>query len=459
MEAIIEFDQTLKITRVNPAAKKLFKSTSENLLELYLTHIFAQNELKKIKMLIQTLEKQSKDKRNLYIPGGLTAIITADGRPCPTEGTLSTYEFGNDTYFTLMLRNEKERIEAQQKIHTMSVEAHYLREEVKIIGNYDQIIGNSEPLLEVLRNIEQVSRTDATVLLYGETCTGKEAIARAIHASSHRCSKPLITVNCAAIPMHLIESEFFGHEKGSFTGASARRHGRFALADKGTIFWDEIGELPVDMQGKLLRVLQEGEFEPIGTAKSIKVDTRVISATNRNLHDEIKKGNFREDLYYRLNVFPITLPPLRERGEDVIALASFFIRKFSQRMGRPIMPLSQSDHDILKAYPWPGNVRELQNVIERAVNIARNGKIDLRGIVPIAPQNEKTGIRSHAETALPFNRVFTDKDLKEIERDNIIFALETAGWRISGKKSAARLLSVRPSTFASRMKKHGVVRP
>jgi PAS domain S-box-containing protein len=458
MDGIIEFDATLTVTRVNPAAEELFKSTAGALSGKHVAQIFAAAETRKIKMLLKTLERQPEKRKNLYIPGGLTAIA-AHGDPCPAEGTLSKFEFGSNSYYILILRNEKERLEAQQKIKRMSVEAQYLQDEVRTLGNYGQIIGDSQPLIEVLHKVRQVSATDATVLITGETGTGKEAIARAIHTSSSRSDKPLITVNCAAIPQSLIESEFFGYKKGAFTGANVGRQGRFALADKGTIFLDEIGELPVDMQVKLLRVLQEGEFEPIGASASMRVDVRVIAATNRRLVDEINNGHFREDLYYRLNVFPIELPPLRARGEDVVLLASYFLDKFSRRMGVSVTALTQADKQMLRTYPWPGNVRELQNVIERAVIIAPDGRIDLTGIMPPAPPNNLSGGMDRPLPASPTGRLLTGKDLKRIEKENMILALEKTGWRVSGEKGAARLLGMNPSTFASRMKKLGVLRP
>jgi PAS domain S-box-containing protein len=458
MDAIIEFDQTLMVTRVNPAAEELFQFSSGQYSGKHISEIFAAPEIKKVEVLVKTIGRQAEERKNLYIPGGLTAIA-AEGDPCPTEGTLSKFEFGNSSYFILILRNEKERIEAQQMIQRMSVEAQYLQDEVRTLGNYDQIIGESQPLIEVLHKVRQVSATDAAVLITGETGTGKEAIARAIHTSGNRSGKPLITVNCAAIPSSLIESEFFGHEKGAFTGAGARRQGRFALADKGTIFLDEIGELPIDMQVKLLRVLQEGEFEPVGTSATVRVDVRVIAATNRLLADEIQKGNFREDLFYRLNVFPIELPPLRVRGEDIILLASYFLSKFSRRMGRPVTSLSPEDKRMLMAYPWPGNVRELQNVIERAVIVSSDGGIDLRGTIPPAPAHDPPGGMDQRSPASPTYRLLTGEDLKLIEKENMILALEKTGWRVSGEKGAARLLGMNPSTFASRMKTLGVVRP
>ncbi len=456
MDAIIEIDRNLHITRINPAGEKLFKLTSGKVSGKNLTGIIVEKDSKKIRSLIETLEKQPKDRQNLFIPGGID-IIAADGEINPTEGTLSKYEIEADDYFTLILRDEKERLEAELKIHTMSAETEYLKEEIRTLGNYNEIIGDSKPLIQVLKKVRQVSKTDATVLIYGETGTGKEAIARAIHASSQRNHKPLITVNCTTIPATLIESELFGHEKGAFTGATTERQGRFALADKGTIFLDEIGELPIDMQAKLLRVLQEGEFEPIGTSKNIRVDVRVIVATNRDLVKEIEKGNFREDLYYRLNVFPIDLPPLQNRGEDIIKLATYFIKKFCKKMGYVTKSLSQQDLQLLKTYHWPGNVRELQNVIERAVIISQGKRINLQGLIAVEnDEGQNHALNPPVTKAAGF---LTEKDLKQIERDNLLAALNATGWRVSGTKGAARLLRMNPSTFASRMKKLGINRP
>jgi transcriptional regulator with GAF, ATPase, and Fis domain len=307
-----------------------------------------------------------------------------------------------------------------------------------------------------LRDIEEVAGTDATVLILGETGTGKELIARAIHKNSRRREKPLIKVNCAAMPAALIESELFGHEQGAFTGATKKREGRFALADGGTIFLDEIGELPVDLQVKLLRVLQEGEFEPVGSSRTQKVDARVITATNRDLKQATREGKFREDLYYRLNVFPIELPPLRERGDDIGLLAANFAKRFAQRMGRSIESLSEACIQRLKAYSWPGNVRELQNVIERAVITARDGRLNLDRALP---ENLREIVAETALSAGTPKRVRTAKELEELERANLIAALEATGWRVAGETGAAQLLGMKPTTLSSRIKALGIERP
>jgi transcriptional regulator with GAF, ATPase, and Fis domain len=294
------------------------------------------------------------------------------------------------------------------------------------------------------------------VLLTGETGTGKELFARAIHEASGRSRRPLVKVNCAAIPANLIESELFGHERGAFTGATQRREGRFSLADGGTIFLDEVGELPLELQPKLLRVLQEGEFEPVGSSRTKSVDVRVVSATNVDLDQAVKEGAFREDLYYRLNVFPIRLPPLRERGDDVVLLAEAFARRFARRSGRSLLPLGDADARRLEAYHWPGNVRELQNVIERAVITSRDGRLNLARALPLpegAPHAAESG---GGETP---GRLLTEAEVRELERENLRRALERAGWKVSGDGGAAGLLGVSPSTLSSRMKALGLRRP
>jgi transcriptional regulator with GAF, ATPase, and Fis domain len=361
-----------------------------------------------------------------------------------------------EPFYTLILRNVNARLQAQQKIRSLTVEAEYLREEIKELQSFDEIVGQSEPLARVLRDIEEVADTDANVLILGETGTGKELIARAIHRKSHRREKPLIKVNCAAMPGTLIESELFGHEQGAFTGATKKREGRFALADGGTIFLDEIGELPVELQVKLLRVLQEGEFEAVGSSRTQKIDVRVIAATNRDLKQATQEGKFREDLYYRLNVFPIEVPPLRERGDDIGLLASTFANKFAKRMGRSIELLSEDCARRLKAYSWPGNVRELQNVIERAVITARDGRLNLDRALP---ESSKEMIAEAALSAETPKRVRTAKELEELERANLVAALEATSWRVAGETGAAQLLGMKPTTLSSRIKALGIERP
>ncbi|HEY2917613.1 MAG TPA: sigma 54-interacting transcriptional regulator [Candidatus Binatia bacterium] len=323
-------------------------------------------------------------------------------------------------------------------------EAVYLQEEIKTEHNFEEIIGQSASIRDVLQKIEQVAPTDATVLIRGETGTGKELLARAVHDRSRRKNRPLVKVNCGSIPAGLVESELFGHERGAFTGATQRRIGRFELANGGTIFLDEVTELPLDTQVKLLRVLQEGEFERVGSSQTIKVDVRVIAATNRELNEIVRNGTFRADLFYRLNVFPLESPPLRERKVDIPLLVSFFLSKFGKKLGKQVRGVSQKSMETLKNYGWPGNVRELQNVIERAVVVARG---------PVV-QTDESMLRAEDTTD-----VSTIETLENVERNHIIRALGETDWVIHGKKGAAEILGINPSTLRSRMEKLGIKKP
>lgn len=345
--------------------------------------------------------------------------------------------------------------DAGKGIQTITIERDHPEKEACCPGNFKGIIGESPKIEEALARVRQVARTNASVLITGETGTGKELFARAVHQSSLRRDKPLIRLNCATLPANLIESELFGHEKGAFTGATAKRDGRFALANGGTIFLDEIGELPLNLQPKLLRVLQEGEFEPVGSSKTVKVDVRVVAATNRNLMEEVKNGKFREDLYYRLNVFPLNIPPLRERGPDVALIASALTEKAARKMGKRITGIPEREARKLLAYSWPGNVRELQNVIERAVITSpEGGELTLDHEFPLANAHKPEG--QSPCTNIP--RIYTQEELGQLEKENIIRALNTSNWKISGKNGAAALLQIPPSTLSSRMKALGVSR-
>jgi formate hydrogenlyase transcriptional activator len=312
------------------------------------------------------------------------------------------------------------------------------------------IIGESAGLRRVCFCIDQVAPTDTTVLILGETGTGKELAARAIHAHSLRRDGPLVKVDCSVLPSELIESELFGHEKGAFTGAVARQIGRFELADGGTIFLDEIGDLPLRLQPRLLRVLQEGEFERLGSGKTIKVDARVISATNRNLAEAMQRGRFRQDLYYRLNVYPITLPPLRERRADIGLLAETFLRQSSLRLGRLYDPISEQVLEVLRCYEWPGNVRELKNVIARAAVTSPGRWLELP---------DQWAVPFHAfpgSANRPIEAAERAPTLEECERNHILRILQQTGWRVEGPKGAARILDLNPSTLRSRMLKLGI---
>jgi PAS domain S-box-containing protein len=455
MDAIIELDRNLNVTRVNAAAEKVFACSSQQIVGQLFTRFLSADSRERLANLIIDLDLRPEGERYMWIPGDLEGK-SAFGEKFPAEATLSRFDMGREPFYTLILRNVNARLQARQKIRSLTVEAEYLREEIKELQNLDEIVGQSEPVARVLRDVAEVAGTEATVLILGETGTGKELIARAIHKNSRRREKPLIKVNCAAMPATLIESELFGHDQGAFTGATKKREGRFALADGGTIFLDEIGELPVDLQVKLLRVLQEGEFEPVGSSRTQKVDARVIAATNRDLKKAVREGKFREDLYYRLNVFPIELPPLRERGDDIGLLAANFAKRFAQRMGRSIESLSEACIQRLKAYSWPGNVRELQNVIERAVITARDGRLNLDRALPETAREISAETMSAGEAP---RRVRTAKELEELERANLLAALEATSWRVAGETGAAQLLGMKPTTLSSRIKALGIERP
>jgi len=455
MDAIIELDDQLTITRVNPAAEKTFSCRADHMINQSFSRFVGHEGVARLESLIAELDGRPEGQQSRWIPGGLTAYRTG-GEPFPAEASLSRFALHRQKFTTLILRNVHDRVEAEQKIQSLTVETELLREELQALHQDGTLLGEHQTLKQMLRDITQVAATDTTVLIMGETGTGKELAARAIHAASGRRERSLVTVNCAAIPATLIESEFFGHEPGAFTGATKKREGRFALADKGTIFLDEIGELPLELQAKLLRVLQEGEFDPVGSSRARKVDVRVLAATNRDLAAAVKQGMFREDLYYRLNVFPIRLPPLRERGDDVVRLASVFAQRFATKMGRTLSPLTAGDARRLQAYHWPGNVRELQNVIERAVITAEAGKLNLDRALPETSSVHEVPA---SRTASPPGTILSAKELEELERTNILRALEAAKWKVSGEKGAAALLGLNASTLASRMKALKIQKP
>jgi formate hydrogenlyase transcriptional activator len=318
----------------------------------------------------------------------------------------------------------------------------YLQEEARTEAAFGDVVGESPTILGALANVRKVAKTDSTVLVTGETGTGKELIVRAIHTLSRRKDQLLVKVNCAALPASLIESELFGHEKGAFTGALARKIGRFELASGGTLFLDEVGELPLELQAKLLRVLQDGEFERVGGTHTLKVDVRLIAATNRDLEKAVSEERFRADLYYRLNVFPIVLPPLRSRRQDIPALARHFVALYASKMGKHMGPLSADVMERLAAYAWPGNVRELQHVIERALILSPNGRFELGDVLPRSSGGPTRRLRS----------------LEDVERQHIATVLEETGWRVSGERGAATILGLKRTTLEARMKKLGIVR-
>jgi PAS domain S-box-containing protein len=324
----------------------------------------------------------------------------------------------------------------------LEAERAYLQEEIKLEYNHENIIGQSDGINYVLYKVEQIARSNTIVLVLGETGTGKELVARAIHGLSLRKERALVKVNCATLPSNLIESELFGHEKGAFTGAHSRHLGRFEVADGATLFLDEIGELPLELQPKLFRVIQDGEFERVGSSHTIKVDVRIIAATNRNLQEEVRRGRFRDDLWYRLNIFPITMPPLRDRLDDIPLLVDFYIKKISKRMGKSIEIIPTGVMNALKNYYWPGNVRELENVLERAAINSSGPKLRLVDELK-KPQKDLST---------------TQKTLEAVERDHIVRILEQTQWKVSGKNGAAEILGLNRSTLRARMRKLGILK-
>ncbi|HET9911557.1 MAG TPA: sigma 54-interacting transcriptional regulator, partial [Anaerolineales bacterium] len=325
----------------------------------------------------------------------------------------------------------------------LEVENIYFRQQIEVKHRLDHIIGQSDGLKYVLYRAEQVASTNTTVLVLGETGTGKELIAGAIHSMSPRKGRPLVTVNCAALPANLIESELFGRERGAYTGADTRLVGRFEVAHGSTLCLDEIGELPLEIQGKLLRVLQNNEFERLGSSHTVRVDTRIVATTNRNLEEEVHKGRFRQDLYYRLNVFPITVPPLRQRKEDIPLLVEAFIARYAKKLGKQITSVPKKTMKMLQEYPWPGNIRELENVLERAVILCSGPVLQLADKLEISSPYMSSTIRT----------------LEEAERNQISKILSETRWRIEGKNGAAAILGLHPSTLRARMHKLGIVRP
>jgi PAS domain S-box-containing protein len=448
-DAIVEIDTLGFITFSNPAAHRLFGIAEA---ELTGSLVFSLFDEESGTFLRHTLKEVRET-----LPPAVQSVIRQElqcfhlnGEIIPAEASICWYEVKSTLYLTLLLRDIKALKRAEQRIALM--EERPIPPDTPATHG---IIGASQAIRKVMDDLAQVAPSSSTLLLLGESGTGKEVFARYIHACSLRREKPLIKVNCAAIPANLIESEFFGHEKGAFTGAVSRRDGRFTLADGGTLFLDEVGELPLEMQPKLLRVLQEGEFETVGGQRTLKVNVRIIAATNRDLQKMVSQGTFREDLYYRLNVIPVALPPLRDRPEDIPGLADAFIRKFSRQAGKSILPLPAAALDRLLGYHWPGNIRELEHVIERAVVLSRDGRLALERFLPAAipaclPQPTSPGISS--------TTVLTAADLQQLERENIRKALQLTSGRIAGHTGAASLLGIPPSTLNSKIKALGITR-
>jgi transcriptional regulator with GAF, ATPase, and Fis domain len=450
-DLLINLDHRGKIVMVNSVAESTLGIDSKED-DLHISQLLSDSSKSKLLTLIETLGNTGHEENYLWISDFLEMKPRGNDM-FKAEGTLSRYELDEKVYYTLVLRNQDDKAESDDRIKQLVDETEYLRVELEEIKDSNQLVGESNAMKRLLQNVYMVAHTDATVLINGETGTGKELVARHIHQISNRKNKPMVAVNCGAIPASLMESEFFGHAKGAFTGATAERKGRFQLADGGTIFLDEIGELPLDLQVKLLRVIQEGEVEPVGSSKTITVDVRIIAATHRNLFELIKENRFREDLYYRLNVFPIEVPPLRERNDDVILIANTFIHKFSKRVNKKINPLTEAQKLLLKSYAWPGNIRELQNIMERSVILAVNGVLDLQTTLGVRETSVMAAREADEE------RILTKDEFLEFEKQNIIRALKAANWKVSGKDGAATLLQMVPSTLSSRIAALGIKMP
>jgi transcriptional regulator with GAF, ATPase, and Fis domain len=447
-EALIEINERLIITQANQAALLNFRVKEKDLTGTSISELFDAAGFRQItRQIAQNSNQKKLSSSSIYL--GILTCIRTDNGSFPAETSISKYCVNNQEYHALFLKNIEDRFKTESELKKLNTEAEMLREKINA-RNLDNIIGESRAILKSLEAVEQVAPLDSTVLIRGETGTGKELFARAIHKSGNRKDKQMVTLNCATLPSELVESELFGHVKGAFTGAANSREGRFKLADGGTIFLDEIGELPLPLQAKLLRVLQEGEFEPVGSSVTQKVNVRVIAATNRNLEDEIEKGKFRQDLYYRLNVFPVEVPPLREREYDIILLAEAFLAKFTGKAAITIEPLDEVSKQRLLSYNWPGNVRELQNIIERCVITSRNGKINLNSVLPASNTTRSV------DEAVSGTRIFTDQEMTEFEKENITRALEITSWKVSGGDGAAMLLQIPATTLSSRIRKLGI---
>lgn len=456
MDAMLELDSDLNVTQVNPAAESIFQVDRRDIQGKPFSTFFDDENFARFATVCQDVIVQPELHGKAWLSGGFYAH-SSDGQAFPIEAALSCFTAKGATFYSLVMRNVNKRHEHERRIETLLYERELLQQELENLQPYGELIGTSKPMRHLGEDIRKVSPTDATVLILGETGTGKEVIARTIHAESSRADKPLVKVNCAAIPAALMESEFFGHEKGAFTGATEKREGRFAMADGGTIFLDELCELPLDLQVKLLRVLQEGEFDLVGGTVTRKVDVRVIAATNQDIESQIANGKFREDLYYRLNVFPINVPPLRDRGNDIILLAGSFIASYANDIGRSMEPINDAAKERLTAYNWPGNVRELQNIVERGVITANGNTLNLDRALPNAEVSyDESSVADVVSTAS--NQILTVSDLLELEKTNILKALDAADGKVSGENGAAALLGMKPTTLSSRIKALGINR-
>jgi len=446
------WDDRPRLIRWNRRHEEITEYSGDDYPNMLPTDFFGEKELHSIQAAVDkvfaegevTIEATLLTKSGKKIPHVYTAVRTLLGDKSVLMG------FGIDISERKQAEKRLRTVLAEMKVlqNRLKAECTYLSEEIKLVHDYRHIIGESAVMKYVLYSIEQIAPTDTTVLVLGESGTGKELIARAIHNNSKRKKRPLIKVDCAALPANLIESELFGHEKGSFTGAIEKRIGRFELADGATLFLDEIGELPLKLQQKLLRVLQDGEYERLGSTMVRHTDVRVIAATNRDLEADTHRGRFRKDLWYRLNVLPLSVPPLRNRVEDIPLLVDWIVSRNQRRLGKRIKKISHTVMEQLMAYDWPGNVRELENVIERAMVFSHGDTIQLAS--PLI--NTSTGTKTVSSDA-PIRR------LADIEKEHILRALSKSQWNVSGKGGAADLLGLNASTLRGRMRRHGIRRP
>jgi PAS domain S-box-containing protein len=460
LDSVITVDHRGIIVEFNPAAEKTFGYQRTYAIGRQVADLLVPPALrdKHDRGLARFMANPAADTPHKRIE---TIAMRSDGKEIPIELAIAPIHLDGEPMFTGYIRDITSRKQAEEALrHAVAevqrlkdrVEADnlYLREELSEAHRAGEIVGSSEAIRKVLRQVAQVAVTDMTVLILGETGTGKELVARAMHANSARRGRPLVKVNCSALPAELMESELFGHEKGAFTGAATKRIGRFELADGGTIFLDEIGDLALSLQAKLLRVLQEGEFERLGSSKTIRVNVRVITATNRDLSDAMRKEAFRSDLYYRLAVYPITIPPLRERKEDIRLLAESFLEEASRRLGRGFEAIPRRVLEALQRYDWPGNVRELQNVIERAAVTSTGRFLQLPEEWHPDPQGNESLSQGNVFESGSSGAAFT---LEGLERAHILQVLNQTRWRIEGPKGAAVILGLHPSTLRSRMNK------
>lgn len=446
-DGIFWIDQEARFIRVNQAASNNLGYSMEELEGMTAADINPTFDIEKSHSYWET----TKARGHLTFR---TIHQRKDGSTFPVEITNNIFEFGGAEFRCSIVRDITEQVKKEQVIKQALKEVEhlkdqleeenvYLQQEIKLVHNFEEIVTQSKAFKIILKQVEQVAGSEATVLIMGESGTGKELLARAIHSHSQRKERPLVKVNCATLPANIIESELFGHERGAFTGAHSRKIGRFELANKGTIFLDEIGEIPLELQAKLLRVIQEGEFERLGNPKTLQLDARVIAATNRNLEEAIDKGEFREDLYYRLNVFPIVSIPLRERKEDIPILVEHFVNKYATKAGKKIDAIAQKTLQTFQNYDWPGNVRELENIIERAIIISTGTKLEIGDWF-----SKKT-------TRIAKTKI---KTLEEVEKEHIIQVLKLTKGRVSGKNGAAMILGMNAKTLDSRMRKLGIRR-